>query len=46
MGNIKVPVQKKDINYYVVALEEFLQEEAVTFYLDTANGDDSNSGPV
>ena len=44
MGNVKVPVQKKDINYYVVALEEFLQEEAVTFYLDTANGDDTNSG--
>jgi hypothetical protein len=44
MGNIKVPVQKKDINYYVAALEEFLQEEAVTFYLDTANGNDSNSG--
>lgn len=44
MGNVKVPVQKKDINYYQVALEEFLQEEAVTFYLDTANGDDTNSG--
>lgn len=44
MGNVKVPVQRKDINYYLVALEELLQEEAVTFYLDVVTGDDSNSG--
>lgn len=46
MSGVRIPAFKPNKNYYQLPIEELLnlQSEATTYYLDTASGDDSNSG--